>query len=177
MTDKKVEKAYKESMLSYQVRSFFAENFEKSRIVDNTSGAFQDFFRQFGKTPLLLEQYSSLICPVLDEGQCCALIIYDVAKDAGEWDDTFKEYMIDVSKLIGNNLLVYWTEMENCSRDAVLADISHEIRTSMNTIVGMTETARAEYENKDQWMQCLKSIDKSVDHLVEVLKKLSDQTE
>ena len=114
---------------------------------------------------------------MLDEGQCCAISIYDVAKDAGEWDDTFKEYMIDVSKLIGNNLLVYWTEMENCSRDAVLADISHEIRTSMNTIVGMTETARAEYENKDQWMQCLKSIDKSVDHLVEVLKKLSDQTE
>ena len=83
---------------------------------------------------------------------------------------------------VGGYLL--WRDRENVerehrmfARDAVLADISHEIRTSMNTIVGMTETARAEYENKDQWMQCLKSIDKSVDHLVEVLKKLSDQTE
>ena len=45
------------------------------------------------------------------------------------------------------------------------------------TAISATAAATAEYENKDQWMQCLKSIDKSVDHLVEVLKKLSDQTE
>lgn len=177
MNDKKIEKAYKECMLSYQVRTFFAENFEKSRIVDNTSGAFQDFFRQFGKTPLLLEQYSSLICPVLDEGRCCAIVIYDITKNAGEWDDAFKEYMIDISKLIGNTLLVYWAEMVNHTRDVVLTDISHEIRTSMNTIIGMTEMARGEYENKDQWMQCLKSIDESVNHLVKVLNGLSEQEE
>lgn len=176
MTDKKIEKAYKECMLSYQVRTFFAENFEKSRIVDNTSGAFQDFFRQFGKTPFLLDQYSSLICPILNDRRCCAIIIYDVEKNDEEWDDAFKEYMISISKLIGNNLLVYQAEMENHSRDAVLTDMSHEIRTSMNTIIGMTEMARGEYENKDQCMQCLKSIDDSVDHLVDVLKELSEQT-
>ena len=176
MTDKKIEKAYKENMLSYQVRTFFAENFEKSRIVDNTSGAFQDFFRQFGKTPFLLDQYSSLICPVLNDGCCCAVILYDVEKNDEEWDDAIKEYMISISKLIGTNLLVYQAEMENHSRDAVLTDISHEIRTSMNTIIGMTEMARTDYENKEQWMQCLKSIDDSVDHLVDVLKELSEQT-
>jgi len=67
MTDKKsLRKHNKESMLSYQVRSFFAENFEKSRIVDNTSGAFQDFL------PSVWEKNTIVVRTIFESDLSCA---------------------------------------------------------------------------------------------------------
>lgn len=169
-----VEKDYEMNLLSYPVRKFFVENFDKSRVIDNTIGAFQDFFRQFGENPLLLTGYSSLICPILNEGECRAAIIFDVASTDYEWTDEIKEFMINLSKIIGSNVLTLLADSVNKSKNVFLSNMSHEIRTPMNSIVGMTEIARTELHDSEQVQQCLDSIDDSIAQLVGIVNDILD---
>ncbi|MCD7826630.1 MAG: GGDEF domain-containing protein [Clostridiaceae bacterium] len=91
--------------MSQEIRDVFLANFERSRITDNTTGAFRDFFWQFGDNPLLLEGCSSLICPVVSDEVCQAIIIYDICQENYSWSDDQKEYLLKISKLIGNRWL------------------------------------------------------------------------
>lgn len=169
-----VEKEYEMNLLTYPVRKFFVENFDKSRVIDNTIGAFRDFFRQFGDNPLLLTGYSSLICPVINDGESRAVIIFDVALTDYEWTDEIKEFMINISKIIGSNVLTLLADSVNKSKNVFLSNMSHEIRTPMNSIVGMTEIARTELNNTEQLQKCLDSIDDSIAQLVGIVNDILD---
>lgn len=102
--NEKLKKECSGTGLTYEVRSFFVENFGRSRVVDNTIGAFQDFFRQFGENPLLFSRCSSLICPVLPEKAGRVIIVYDIAVSGYTWSDEQKEFLLETSSVLGEYL-------------------------------------------------------------------------
>lgn len=160
--------------LNYQVRDFFVENFGHSRIVDNTIGAFQDFFRQFGENPLLISGCSSLICPVVSEDTCKAILVYDILATDYTWSDDWKVQLLAVSKLLGNSLLLIIDGQTMRERDSLLSQLSHEIRMPMNAIFEMTEIARMELENSHHVEKCLDLIDASSWDMLHVVNHILD---
>lgn len=161
-------------VLGQNVADFFVENFGRSRVVDNTIGAFQDFFRQFGENPLLLSEYSSLICPMLLEDKCRAVIIYDIREPNYTWSDEQKEHLLALSKVLGNVILTILADAAMREKHVFLANMSHEVRMPISAIAGITEIARTELNNPEKIKGCLDTIDESTNNLVNILNDILD---
>ena len=160
--------------LTHQVRDHFVENFGYSRIVDNTEGSFQDFFRQFGENPLLVSGYSSLILPVVMEETCRGILIYDVAVTDNTWEDEWKEQLLQLGNLLGNSFLAVLDSQSRRERETLFSRMFHEICMPMDSIVEMTESARNNLEDADQMERCLDSIDGSSREMFRMVNYILD---
>ena len=172
--DTETAKECKDVVLDYEIRHFFTENFGKSRVVDNTIGAFQDFFRQFGENPFLLHEYSTLICPITVESSCHAVILYDMKENDYTWSDQQKELLLSLAKILGNDILALQQDSANKARSTFLANMSYEVRSPIHAIMGLTELARGELQNTDRVRECLDSIDRSSEKLINIVTDTFD---
>ena len=64
----------------------------------------------------------------------------------------------------------------NAAKSEFLSNMSHDIRTPMNAIVGMTAIARANMDNKQQVNDCLKKIALSSKHLLGLINDVLDMS-
>ena len=69
-------------------------------------------------------------------------------------------------------------QAENASKtkSAFLSHMSHDIRTPMNGIIGMTNIAIKDFEDKERVFDCLKKIDSSSRHLVSLINDILDMS-
>lgn len=67
---------------------------------------------------------------------------------------------------------------ENNSREksAFLSHMSHDIRTPLNGIIGMTNIALKHFDDKDRFLDCLEKIDSSSKHLVSLINDILDMS-
>ena len=69
------------------------------------------------------------------------------------------------------------TAMEaNKAKRVFLSSMSHDIRTPMNGIIGMTQIALQHLEERDRVEDCLKKIDESSQHLMELINEVLDMS-
>ena len=71
---------------------------------------------------------------------------------------------------------VLQAENANKTKTAFLSHMSHDIRTPMNGIIGMTGIAIKNFDDKDRVMDCLKKIDRSSEHLISLLNDILDMS-
>lgn len=64
----------------------------------------------------------------------------------------------------------------NHSKTEFLSNMSHDIRTPMNAIVGMTAIAGANIDNKERVIDCLGKITKSSRHLLNLINEVLDMS-
>ncbi len=70
-------------------------------------------------------------------------------------------------------------EMSNRANEAktsFLSNMSHDIRTPMNAIIGMTQIAEAHINDKDRVSDCLKKITASGNHLLNLINEVLDMS-
>ncbi|MCI8648560.1 MAG: response regulator [Anaerotruncus sp.] len=67
-------------------------------------------------------------------------------------------------------------EQANKAKSEFLSNMSHDIRTPMNAIVGMTAIATANIENRQQLQNCLKKITLSSKHLLGLINDVLDMS-
>lgn len=67
-------------------------------------------------------------------------------------------------------------ENANKAKSDFLSHISHDIRTPMNAIVGMTELAKESVDDKEKLMEYLKVIDTSSKHLMSMINDILSMT-
>lgn len=65
----------------------------------------------------------------------------------------------------------------NQAKSNFLTNMSHDIRTPMNAIVGMTDIAKYNIEDKDKVMECLQVISASSTQLFQLLNNVLDMSE
>ena len=65
-------------------------------------------------------------------------------------------------------------ETANRAKSTFLSNMSHDIRTPMNAIVGLTAIAGANIENQDRVIECLSKITKSSRHLLGLINEVLD---
>ena len=71
---------------------------------------------------------------------------------------------------------VLQAEKANQTKTAFLSHMSHDIRTPMNGIIGMTGIAIKSFDDKDKVLDCLKKIDSSSEHLISLLNDILDMS-
>ena len=69
---------------------------------------------------------------------------------------------------------VHAAETANRAKSIFLSNMSHDIRTPMNAIVGLTAIAGANVENKDRVIECLGKITESSRHLLGLINEVLD---
>ncbi len=67
-------------------------------------------------------------------------------------------------------------EQANQAKSEFLSRMSHDIRTPMNAIIGMTAIARAHLHEPDRMFDCLKKIDVSSQHLLSLINEVLDMS-
>lgn len=67
-------------------------------------------------------------------------------------------------------------EQANAAKSNFLANMSHDMRTPMNGIVGMVAIARKQIENKERVLDCLDKIDVSSKHLLGLINDVLDMS-
>jgi len=67
-------------------------------------------------------------------------------------------------------------EQANQAKSEFLSRMSHDIRTPMNAIIGMTAIARAHLNEPERMMDCLKKIDVSSRHLLSLINEVLDMS-
>ena len=65
-------------------------------------------------------------------------------------------------------------ENANCAKTEFLSNMSHDIRTPMNAIVGLTAIAGANIESQDRVLECLGKITKASRHLLGLINEVLD---
>ena len=65
-------------------------------------------------------------------------------------------------------------ENASCAKTEFLSNMSHDIRTPMNAIVGLTAIAGANIESQDRVVECLGKITKSSRHLLGLINEVLD---
>jgi len=67
-------------------------------------------------------------------------------------------------------------EQANQAKSEFLSRMSHDIRTPMNAIIGMTAIARVHLNEPDRMLDCLKKIDVSSRHLLSLINEVLDMS-
>ncbi len=64
----------------------------------------------------------------------------------------------------------------NKAKSDFLSNMSHDLRTPMNAIVGMTEIARSHIEDRSKTEECLKKISRASSHLLSLINDVLDMS-
>lgn len=64
----------------------------------------------------------------------------------------------------------------NQAKSDFLSRMSHDIRTPMNAVIGMTALARAHLDDRERLEECLSKISSSSSHLLEIINKVLDMS-
>ena len=67
-------------------------------------------------------------------------------------------------------------EMANKAKTEFLFNMSHDIRTPMNAIIGFTDIARKNIDDKARVQDCLKKIEDSGAHLIDLINEVLDMS-
>ena len=68
------------------------------------------------------------------------------------------------------------SQENNQSRTAFFSSMSHDIRTPMNGIIGMTAIAQAHLDNREKVKDCLDKISSASDHLLSLINEVLDMS-
>ena len=101
------------------------------------------------------------------------LVIYIDITDITEQRELQRQ-LEDRTKML--NEALEEAEKANRSKSEFLSRMSHDIRTPMNAIVGMTEIASAHLENSQKVQNCLKKISLSSQHLLGLINDVLDMS-
>lgn len=74
-----------------------------------------------------------------------------------------------------NNALIE-AKLASEAKSRFLANMSHDIRTPMNAIMGMTSIALAHSDNSEKVEECLRNIDISANHLIKLINDILDMS-
>lgn len=95
--------------------------------------------------------------------------------------DEIKNLQLKTERMIKQQNIALKESFESAQRaneakSVFLANMSHDIRTPMNAIVGMTYLARNRIDDKDYLMNCLDKIDASSNHLLGLINDVLDMS-
>ena len=132
---------------------------ELTILIQNATVKFDSFYGQ----SLSYRQVMLILVTVLGISVMIALLVYQRILKRRE------EEAVSLHKQIADT-----AQMANEAKSQFLTNMSHDIRTPMNAIVGMTAIAGAHLDDKDRVKDCLSKISTSSRHLLSLINDILD---
>jgi diguanylate cyclase (GGDEF)-like protein len=101
-------------------------------------------------------------------------IIYECDDPNYVFTDEMIRTLKALSKILAINLLKLRSDNANEAKMTFISKMSHDIRTPMNAIIGMTNIAMNVADDKEKLMECLKKIDSSTKYLLSLVNDVLD---
>lgn len=101
------------------------------------------------------------------------LIPADLGQELAVLTDITKDKQIQSSMIESMNR----TEQANNAKNNFLSSMSHDLRTPINGVVGMTAIAAAHLEDKNRVRDCLTKINESTAHLLNLINEILDMSQ
>lgn len=161
-------------IFSGEEQKTFSKNFGKSSMVDNAADTFRDLFAEYSDSPLLQNEYSSLIYPLLNSESCQGILIFDVRKMNYYWSDEQKEHLLAVKKTIENYILLALNNDSVKQQRIYLTTMSRMLRMPMNSIFELTDVARQSMDNPEELIRYMDMIDVSSENMLHVVNNIID---
>lgn len=99
-------------------------------------------------------------------------------KEGGAW--VFAGMLMDVTDRNMREQLIkdalQQAEIANAAKSDFLSNMSHDIRTPMNSIIGMTALAKSKIDNKEKVKECLEKISSSSKYLLSLINEVLDMS-
>ena len=104
------------------------------------------------------------------DGDLCLTVIVDMAEAEIRAEETHEEYRRNMEKALEA------ANEANQAKTKFLSEMSHDIRTPMNAIVGMTDIALKYVEDSRRTEDCLKKIKIASGHLMGLINEVLDMS-
>ena len=110
-------------------------------------------------------RYSSVF-----DGDLCLTVIVDMAKAEIRAEEAYEDYRRNMESALAA------ANEANQAKTKFLSEMSHDIRTPMNAIVGMTDIALKYVEDSKRTEDCLKKIKVASGHLMGLINEVLDMS-
>ncbi len=162
---------YFERRITPEVKIEFFKLFEREHLI-----------QMFKKGQTILDYEFSYTRDTNDEYWMCIRII--LIEGAFDKDDTYFVCIKDINEIKQNQIkkdIMIDTEIMTSrstseAKSAVLEKLSHNIRTPMNKIVGMTSIAKKMSDNREKVEVCLEEIEEASNYLLKLLDDMMDMS-
>ncbi|MDE6749936.1 MAG: response regulator [Lachnospiraceae bacterium] len=119
-----------------------------------------------------------------DENQMCARQSFVMAKDDNTGDIMVMVVSKDITEQVKKQReqtqalqdALMQAQHANRAKTTFLSNMSHDIRTPMNAIIGFSTIAVSHIDNKDQVMDCLQKVLSSSNHLLSLINDVLDMS-
>ena len=111
---------------------------------------------------------------IFENGVYKGAICFETDDPDYEFTDEIISELKAVSKVISMNMMKIKADYANSAKINFLSKMSHDIRTPMNAIIGMTNIAMNVVDDKDKVMDCLRKIDASSKYLLSLINDILD---
>ncbi|MBR5336687.1 MAG: response regulator [Lachnospiraceae bacterium] len=115
-----------------------------------------------------------LVRGIFENGIYKGAICYESDDPDYEFTDEIISDLKALSKIISMNMLKIKSDYANSAKINFLSKMSHDIRTPMNAIIGMTNIAMNVVDDKEKVLDCLKKIDSSSKYLLSLINDILD---
>ncbi|MBR4753817.1 MAG: response regulator, partial [Lachnospiraceae bacterium] len=111
---------------------------------------------------------------IFENGVYKGAICFETDDPDYEFTDEIISELKAVSKVISMNMMKIKADYANSAKINFLSKMSHDIRTPMNAIIGMTNIAMNVVDDKEKVMDCLRKIDASSKYLLSLINDILD---
>jgi len=111
-----------------------------------------------------------------EEGKFIGMCIYEDFDDNRVWSRETKSDIKEITKIIATHISRENADIASNAKSAFLSRMSHNIRTPMNAITGMTEIAKTVIDDKEKTINCLDKIEISTKYLIDLINDILDMS-
>lgn len=131
------------------------------KMINNSKLKFEEFYNQ----SISYKQSTTIMVTILGIAVLGSLLIYQILLKKREQEAiAMQKEIADVA------------QAANKAKSQFLSNMSHDIRTPMNAIVGMTAIASAHLDERDRVKECLNKISISSRHLLSLINDVLDMS-
>ncbi len=122
------------------------------------------------------ESFSAYCCGMYENGVPTGRAVFKSSDPNRTWSDSELFSLYEITKIIAAHRSIEKSNSASRAKSEFLSRISHEIRTPMNAIIGMTEVAKKNLDDRDRLGDCLEKIDLSSRHLLALINDVLEMS-
>ena len=113
---------------------------------------------------------------IWDQGAYAGSLTFESKSADFLWNQEHRSLLVEMTKLISSFILKARSDAVSRAKTDFLSRMSHDIRTPMNAISGMTTIAKSALGNQEKLLDCLNKIESANGYLTSLINDILDMS-
>ncbi|MCH5184951.1 MAG: response regulator [Oscillospiraceae bacterium] len=143
-------------------------------IVSDDSGDYEETF--VNRICEREKNHVMLVNPMYERGKFVGVCVYEDFNEERVWDRKTQNDIKEITKIIATHMSRENADFASNVKAEFISRMSHNIKTPMNAITGMTEIARRVIDDREKTINCLDKIEISTRYLINLINDILDMS-